>query len=219
MIIVVTGLAFEARIAAGAGVTVICQQNATLADVLVPALAEGCDGVVSFGTAGGLVDGLRPGSWVIARAVLSAGRRFETDARWSQALRTTLPDARYGDIAGVPEPVADTAGKHALNRLTGAIAADMESQVVARLATARELPFVCCRVVIDPAERSLPDAALAGMRADGSTDIGAVLKSLLRHPGQLPSLLAVARDAAQAKKALVHGRGKIGAAFGFTPTP
>lgn len=220
MIIVVTGLAFEARIAAGAGVTVICQQNATLADVLVPALADGCEGVVSFGTAGGLVDDLRPGAWVIARSVLGAGRRFETDARWSQALRAVLPEARYGDIAGVPEPVVDTASKHALNRSTGAIAADMESQEVARLATARELPFVCCRVVIDPAERSLPDAALAGMRADGSTDIGAVLKSLLRHPGQLPGLLAVARDAAQAKKALVSGRGRIGAGFGFiTPSP
>jgi hypothetical protein len=91
----------------------------------------------------------------------------------------------------------------------------MESQVVARLANARELPFVCCRVVIDPAERSLPEAALAGMRADGSTDIGAVLKSLLRHPSQLPGLLAVARDAAHAKKSLTRGRGRIGAGFGF----
>jgi hopanoid-associated phosphorylase len=215
MIIVVTGLAFEARIAAGAGVRVICQQNATLADVLVPALAEGCEGVVSFGTAGGLVDDLRPGAWVIARCVTSGTRRFDTDTRWSQALCAILPAARYGDIAGVPEPVVDTASKHALNRSTGAIAADMESQVVARLATARELPFVCCRVVIDPAERSLPEAALVGMRADGSTDIGAVLKSLLRRPGQLPGLLAVARDAAHARKSLAQGRGKVGADFGF----
>jgi hopanoid-associated phosphorylase len=215
MIIVVTGLAFEARIAAGAGVMVICQQNATLADVLVPALAEGCEGVVSFGTAGGLVDDLRPGDWVIARSVIGAKRRFETDPRWSQALRGMLPEARYGDIAGVAEPVVDTTDKHALNRTTGAIAADMESQVVARLASARELPFVCCRVVIDPAERSLPEAALVGMRADGSTDIGAVLNSLLRRPSQLPGLLAVARDAAHAKKSLTRGRGKIGTGFGF----
>lgn len=215
MIIVVTGLAFEARIAAGAGVRVICQQNATLADVLVPALADGCEGVVSFGTAGGLVDDLRPGAWVIGRSVISGKRRFETDPRWSQALCGMLPQARFGDIAGVPEPVVNTADKHALNRMTGAVAADMESQVVARLANARELPFVCCRVVIDPAERSLPEAALAGMRADGSTDIGAVLRSLLRHPGQLPGLLAVARDAAHAKKSLTRGRGKIGTGFGF----
>ncbi len=215
MILVVTGLAFEARIAAGLGVTVICQQNATLADVLVPALAEGCEGVVSFGTAGGLVDDLRPGAWVIARSVISGTRHFETDPRWSQALRDLLPDARYGDLAGVPEPVVDTNDKHALNRATGAIAADMESQVVARLAAAREISFVCCRVVIDPAERSLPEAALVGMRADGSTDIGAVLKSLLKRPGQLPALLAVARDAAQARKSLIQGRKKIGAQFGL----
>jgi hopanoid-associated phosphorylase len=215
MIIVVTGLAFEARIAAGAGVRVICQQNSTLADILVPALAEGCEGVVSFGTAGGLVDDLRPGAWVIARSVVSGERRFEADPRWSQALCARIPQARYGDIAGVAAPVVDSASKQALHRSSGAIAADMESQVVARLASARELPFVCCRVVIDPAERSLPEAALVGMRADGSTDIGAILKSLFRRPGQLPALLAVARDAAQAKKSLTQGRDKIGAGFGF----
>ncbi len=218
MIIVVTGLAFEARIAAGPGITVICQQNAHLADRLVPALAEGCEGVVSFGTAGGLVDDLRPGAWVIARSVIAGERRFATDARWSQALRAVLPDARYGDIAGVAEPVVHAADKHALHRATGALAADMESQVVGRLATARELPFVCCRVVIDPAERSLPEAALAGMRADGSTDIGAVLASLLRHPGQLPRLLSVARDAAHAKRSMTAGRNRIGAGFGLPAT-
>ncbi len=62
MIIVVTDHALEARIAAGPGVREICQQNTTLADVLVPAIADGCEGVVSFGTAGGLVPELRPGA-------------------------------------------------------------------------------------------------------------------------------------------------------------
>ncbi|RKP46566.1 phosphorylase [Pararobbsia silviterrae] len=231
MIIVVTGLAFEARIAAGDGVRVICQQNATLADVLVPAIAEGCEGVVSFGTAGGLDARLRPGDWVVARDVIAGPRRFEADARWSAALRAALSgatpeatrDARqgaaqgamYGDIAGVPEPVVTASDKAALHRATHAIAADMESQVVARLATAREIPFVCCRVVIDPAERSLPDAALAGMRPDGSTDVGAVIRSLLRRPMQLGALLRVARDAAHAQKALARGRKAVGARFGF----
>lgn len=215
MIVVVTGLAFEARIAAGPGVRVICQQNTTLADVLVPAIADGCDGVVSFGTAGGLVPELRPGAWVIARSVVAGQRRFMTDASWSAALQAALPDARYADLAGVPTPVVTAADKTALHRQTHAVAADMESQIVARLATAREIPFVCCRVVIDPAERSLPEAALAGMRADGSTDIGAVIKSLLRRPNQLPALLRVARDAAHAQKSLAVGRKAIGERFGW----
>ncbi|HTJ94597.1 MAG TPA: phosphorylase [Pararobbsia sp.] len=223
MIVVVTGLAFEARIAAGPGVRVICQQNATLADVLVPAIADGCDGVVSFGTAGGLVPELRPGAWVLARSVIAGARRYEADPTWSAALeavlRDTVADVRRGDIAGVPEPVVTASDKDLLHRRTHTIAADMESQVVARLATAREIPFVCCRVIIDPSERSLPDAALAGMRADGTTDVGAVIKSLLRRPAQLPALLRVAGDASRAQKSLARGRAVIGANFGLVRAP
>lgn len=222
MIVVVTGLAFEARIAAGPGVRVICQQNTTLADVLVPAIADDCEGVVSFGTAGGLVRDARPGAWVIARSVIAGQRRYPADPAWSAALENTLrgavSDVRIGDIAGVPHPVVSASDKDALYRRTHAIAADMESQVVARLATARDIPFVCCRVVIDPAERSLPDAALAGMKPDGSTDVGAVIRSLLKRPAQLPALLSVARDAAHAQRSLKRGRAAIGNAFEFVST-
>ncbi|CAM2147114.1 Phosphorylase [Pararobbsia alpina] len=224
MIVVVTGLAFEARIAAGPGVRVICQQNRTLADVLVPAIADGCEGVVSFGTAGGLVPDLRPGAWVIARSVIAGQRRYEADPAWSTALHaavsTVVPDVRIGDLAGVQDPVVTASDKEALHRRTHTLAADMESHVVARLATAREIPFVCCRVVIDPSERSLPEAALAGMRPDGSTDIGAVIRSLLKKPTQLPALLRVAGDASRAQKSLARGRTAIGNQFGFVePTP
>jgi hypothetical protein len=68
-------------------------------------------------------------------------------------------------------------------------------------------------VVIDPVDRSLPPAALAGMRGDGSTDVLAVLRSLLARPGQLPALLEVARDARIAQRTLAEGRRRIGSGF------
>jgi hopanoid-associated phosphorylase len=224
-VIVVTGLAFEARIAAGPGVRVVCQQNTTLAATLEAVVAQGCRGLVSFGTAGGLIDALRPGSWIVARAVSSidepghAGRvplrRYETNAQWSQALLQTLERADHGDIAGVASPVVNTVDKRQLQRACGASAADMESHIVARIANVHSLPFVCARVVIDPADRTLPPAAVAALRDDGSTDIAAVLRSLIRQPGQLPALLAVARDARAAHRALADGRRKIGPGFGL----
>lgn len=224
-VLVITGLAFEGRIAAGPGVRVICQQNTTLAATLEAAVAQGCRGLVSFGTAGGLVHALRPGSWVVAHTISSPGRqpgthspaacRYETDARWSEALLAALGDAHHGGIAGVASPVVAADDKRRLQHAVGACAADMESHIVARVAADHGLPFVCARVVIDPAERTLPPAALAALRDDGSTDIGAVLRSLLEHPGQLPALLAVARDARAARRALSDGRRKIGPAFGF----
>jgi hopanoid-associated phosphorylase len=221
-VLVVTGLRFEAKIAAGAGVHVVCQQNtaleAALATALDHTLMSGCRGIVSFGTAGGLVDALRPGAWVVARAVLADDRRYACDPAWTDTLRRALGVARDDDIAGSGQPAVDAQAKRALQRATGAAAVDMESQVVARIAVARGIPFVCCRVVIDPVERSLPAAALAAMREDGSTDVLAVLRSLIRRPAQLPALLDVARDAGVAKRALRQGRLRLGERFGMDAT-
>ena len=50
---------------------------------------------------------------------------------------------------------------------------------------APDLSFAAVRVVIDPAYRPLPQAALVGMRSDGKADVWAVARSLLRQPRQI----------------------------------
>lgn len=221
-IIVVTGMPFEARIARGDGVLVVCAQNDTLAADLEAAMARGgARGLVSFGTAGGLIPGVKPGQWVIAHKVLDMpwqAREYVSAIGWADALRRAMPGALRADLAGVSAPVVTAGDKAALFRESGAAAADMESHIVARVAQAHGLPFVAARVVIDPAERSLPPAALAGLRSDGSTDILGVLRSLAVNPLQLPALLRVGKDASLARQAMRHGRQivalKLGDGFG-----
>ncbi|OJY24970.1 phosphorylase [Pandoraea sp. 64-18] len=217
-IIVVTGMPFEARIARGDGVVVVCAQNNTLASDLQAAMArDGARGLVSFGTAGGLRPGVAPGRWVIAHRVLDMPQQahaYVSCVRWADALRRAMPDALHADLAGVTAPVVRADDKAAVWRESGAAAADMESHIVARVAQAHGLPFVAARVVIDPAERSLPPAALAGLRSDGSTDILGVLRSLAVNPLQLPSLLSVGKDASRAKQAMRHGREVIALTLG-----
>lgn len=221
-IIVVTGMPFEARIARGNGVLVVCAQNDTLAADLEVAMArDGARGLVSFGTAGGLIPGMKPGQWVIAHKVLDMphqAREYVAAIGWADALRRAMPGALRADLAGVTAPVVNADDKAALLRESGAAAADMESHIVARVAQAHGLPFVAARVVIDPAERSLPPAALAGLRSDGSTDILGVLRSLAVNPLQLPALLRVGKDASLARQAMRHGRQivalKLGDGFG-----
>jgi hopanoid-associated phosphorylase len=196
-------------------VQVLCGQGGHLAEQLEDWLAHHpCAGLASFGTAGGLADGLKPGDWIVAGAVIEDGRRMPCDAAWAEGLRRALPDAAPADIAAVTAPVSTAQAKRALHAASGAHAADMESQIVAHAARAHGLPFVCCRVIIDPVDRNLPPAALTSMRPDGTVDIKAVLRSLAAHPGQLPGLLAVGRDAGKARKALKSGRARIGFRFG-----
>lgn len=69
-VIVVTGMAFEARIARGQGVEVVYAARADLLErALNAAVARGCSGIVSFGTAGGLAPDLQPGALIVADAV------------------------------------------------------------------------------------------------------------------------------------------------------
>ena len=113
--IMVVGMAFEARIAAGPGVRVLCSGDGSrLASDLENMIAGGCRGLISFGIAGGLSPALRPGACVIATEIIADDRRTPTDPRWSQRLRTALPDAMHGPLVGASAALTDPAAKRAL---------------------------------------------------------------------------------------------------------
>lgn len=217
--IVVVGLAFEARIAAGPGIRVICGGNGRyLPEKLERAIEAERSGLVSFGVAGGLHPELRPGTCIIASEIIDGDVRHPTDRSWSQRLLNELPAAVPGPVVGVSAPVAHPGAKKVLHAATGAIAVDMESQVVARAAARHRLPMVTIRVITDPAERALPPSALAGVREDGTTNVGAVLSSLLRRPQDFVALTRVALDTRAARAGLVSGRASLnGTGFALPP--
>jgi hopanoid-associated phosphorylase len=215
-IIAVTCLSFEARVAAGPGVSVLCGTAKRYVDKLEAAVRAGGSGIISIGIAGGLAPGLSPGDWVIAANVVSDGVRYATDSQWSSSLLRALPDAVYADISGVDAPVVHREEKRALHQSAGTVAVDMESHIAARIAAAHRVPFAACRVIIDPAERTLPPAALVGMRSDGKPDVLAVAASLLRQPKQVFALLRVVADLRAARTSLFRGRRMMGANLGYS---
>jgi nucleoside phosphorylase len=119
---------------------------------------------------------------------------------------------RRGVMAGVGAPVTGEREKRSLFDLTGALAVDMESHVAGAIASAHGLPFAVCRAIVDPAWRTLPSAATAGLRDDGHTAIAPILRELLRQPSQLGALLRLAGDARAARTSLVQARHALGAA-------
>jgi len=214
-VVAVTGLRFEGRIAAGPGVSTIAGGGdaEALAAALRRALTQGASAFLSFGIAGGLTRA-EAGTWLVADAVIARASRWPVDATWAAALARSLPGALRGDIAGVDAIVSEPADKHALGAATGALAVDTESHVVAAFAAAHGVPFAVFRAIADPAGRALAPASCKGMRRDGTIDPGAVLGSLLRHPGQFPLLLRNAADTRRALRALSHGRRLLGPGLG-----
>lgn len=216
-VLAVTGLHAEARIAAGAGVATLPGGGdpMRLASLLQARLAGGACAVISFGIAGGLAPGLRAGTVIVADAVTDGDTVWTSDAEWRARLHRVLPRAQRGLLVGVDGAVSEKADKAVLHVRHGALAADMESHVAARLAARHGVPFMALRVVADPAERSLPRAALVGMRPDGSTDVGAVLRALARRPRELPGLIQTALDARAAFASLKSARRQLCDQFHF----
>jgi adenosylhomocysteine nucleosidase len=218
-VIVATGLDFEAKLALAAGeVKVCCGRGTQMAVALATAIGPGCAGIISFGIAGGLDPQLRTGTHIVASSVIGAnGVRIAlpTDERWSQILLQSRPQAVHAPMLGIDAPVTEPAEKIALFRQTGAAAVDMESHIAASIAATHDLPFAVLRVVADPASQRIPQAALCGMRADGSLDAMAVLRALWRQPGAIANMPSVARNAWVARAALARARHGLGRGFGL----
>ena len=213
-VIAVCGISFEARIASGDDAIAVCAGTSRrLAALLSDAVTPATRGIISFGIAGGLGPELRPGACIIGRAVVADGERFDADAGWARRLVSALPTALQGDVAGVDRPVQHPDDKRALHTRTGAMAVDMESQIAARTAKERALPFAVLRIIADPAERSVPDAALAGHRVDGSTDVLAILAALIGAPREIAGMARLALDARTAQRELLRCRRQLGEGF------
>lgn len=217
-LVIVTGMAFEARIARGPGVEVVYAARADrLEGALRQALARGASGVMSFGTSGGLAPGLKPGALIVAEAIDGPLGRVVTDAAWVRRMAAALRASsrvvqrgvEQGTLAAVTAPVVTRQEKETLHHTTGALAVDMESHLAAEQARLAGLPFVACRAVVDPAWRTLPPAATAGLRDDGTTALAPILRELARDPAQLPSLIRLAFDARAARASLVAARAAL----------
>lgn len=192
----VVGLVREARIVAPLGQVCIGRPDVERLAFDRPL------GLVSFGLCGALDSALSAGDLIVADTVRQGEDVWPCDPAWSERVRRALPEARRGDMAGGDVILATAAAKARLHAAAGAAAVDMESHHVARAAAASGLPFVVVRAISDAAERSLPEAAIAGFRPDGQPDIAAVIGALLRRPFDLPALLGVARDAEKAFRTL-----------------
>ena len=197
---IVVGLRAEAKIARKLGWDIAIGGGGAdgAAHAVAELIARGATALVSFGLAGGIDPSLRPGRVLVPRAVPMDGAEIPTDA----ALNTRLGGVTdHVILAGdALLNTADSKRRRWRNLKVNAI--DLETGAVARAALAHNLPFAVLRAVCDPANCSLPPAAKVALDQRGAIGAWRVLRSILRSPTQVPDLLALARDAAKARRAL-----------------
>jgi adenosylhomocysteine nucleosidase len=205
-VLCISGLAAEARIARAAGFsTVVGAGDRDRTATLVESAVRQANCLVSFGVAGGLAPEQRAGDVVISTEVVSDSGRWQAE----DSFRTRVAGlaarigAIEGPVFGASRIIARTDEKRRAWEATDALAVDLESDVVARIAAAAGIPFVVVRTIADPVYRELPPAALIPLAEDGRPQLARVLASVLRGPRQVAALFGVARETRAALAALV----------------
>lgn len=188
ILVVVSGVGMEAA-AAGAG---------ALVDAGVTAL-------MSWGMAGGLDPALPAGTICLPTSVLVRdGTVFATDLHWRETVSAAIAAGRglaHGTMLTSVAALDQVAGKAAAFRETGAVAVDMESAAVARVAAAHHLPFIAVRVIVDTAGDAVP-AAVVAASGHGQVNLARLIFGLVLAPGQIASLVRLARHYGVARSAL-----------------
>jgi adenosylhomocysteine nucleosidase len=180
---------------------------------------SGVSALLSWGSAGGLAPGLRPGTLLLPENVLnSEGRRFEVTVSWRTKLHELASrqfEIHTGALVQSLHPVTTVLQKQTLFARTGAVAVDMESAAIAEVAASRGLPFVAVRAVLDPATRGLPPSALAAIDSSGRLLVKDLVRGLLRRPGDLPGILVLWSDMRLACSTLATVARLAGLQLGF----
>lgn len=183
--------------------------GATRAGIAAERLLEtaGSIPLISWGTAGALNDSLRPGDILLPSRIIEAasGHTLETEASWRSAIMAMCGKAfriNSSPLLQTDDIIAHPKQKRALLDTYQAAGIDMESASIAAAAKNHRLPFLALRVIVDTAGDRIPIAANAGVDDEGNVHPLRIARALMRHPFDLPGLLALGRNFSMARHTL-----------------
>jgi len=154
------------------------------------------DCLISAGFAGALDNGLTIGDLLLAEN-FSTVRLSETRASLSGL------HIRIANLLTVPALIDSPEERNKLALTSGAVAADMETEFIARACAACGIPLLSLRVISDTPQHRLP--APANVLFDIERQQTRMLKlatHLLAHPSRVPRLVHFARRIAHVRKIL-----------------
>jgi hopanoid-associated phosphorylase len=180
---------------------------------------QDCRALLSFGIAGSLCPDIQVGDIVVSTGVKNAQDDvIVADDVWLlrvfELLGQEISSVHKGLIYGSDIAITSAQLKSDIYAKSKALCVDMETHRMALVAQQAAIPFLAIRVISDDATRAIPSAALGVIGENGKPQIGRVLKGLLRHPNQIPALMALSKDMKLALATLRRVPGILGPLFG-----
>ena len=157
----------------------------------------GC--LISAGFAGALNDQLYVGDLLFAEN-FSTVRLSEVHSFFSG-----LP-AHIADLLTVPSMIESREERDRMAQTTGAVAADMETEFIARACAEHAIPLLSLRVISDTPSKPFPAPANVLFNMERQrTDLTKLTLHFLKHPGAIPRLIAFARKIVRGREILANG--------------
>lgn len=163
--------------------------------------------IVMVGYAGALSREIQTGSLVVCETAVDrvTKSRLRADERLlSIARRVKLPAARIaeGVIVTTNRVVVRAADKAKLHEETSALAVDMETAGVARVAERYGVPWIAVRAITDGARHDLPIDFNRLADEDGDVDRSRIVRHVLARPWKIPALILLGNHSARASRNL-----------------
>jgi len=172
-------------------------------------VAQGVTRLMSWGCAAALSESLKPGDLMLADKLIDAegyrDAKFCISTDWHSETNNRLSTfvvVHTGCLAESKSIVSSSKDKKLLQSTTGAVALDMESIAIAKVAGQYALPFLAIRAIADPVNMDLPLAINYSLNDRGDIVMSKLLLFLILHPAELPGLIKLGLHFNAAKKTL-----------------
>jgi adenosylhomocysteine nucleosidase len=186
------------------GVGIINATNAV--DALAPKVSH----IISWGTAAGLSKILKPGDLVLPDLILDEkGAEYVTDSNFNDRMVKLFPkELSYhgGSLCESTNILKEVEEKKEFNKKYNAMACDMESATIAKLANLKGISFSALRVISDDYITGIPKSVYLSINKDGDFSIGKFLFQLLLNPKDTIQVIRLGKNFRKAKKTMLELR-------------
>jgi adenosylhomocysteine nucleosidase len=182
-------------------------------------VSHGAKALLSWGCAAALNDRISPGCLIIPERIIGAsGETYRVNSDWHRRLYKAVERKHPVCTEALVESdavIKTGTEKQALAKRTQAVATDMESAALARLAQEHGIPFMALRAIVDTVSTDIPENVLKSLDLHGNISTWKLLVSSYCVPGDWIKIVQLGIQFSAAQRTLKKTRKQVLAASQF----